>query len=241
MKKKVLIVEDNQDFAYNILKIIKENLDNIDVVEISQNGLDAINDIKRLNPDIILLDLNIPRINGLEIIELLNDFKTNIIVITGDITLLNDLNIMYYTNVKHIYIKPFNLKKLCGDIQYLFTEIADTDVSDLINYELSNFEFNKGSIAYKYLFDTLKICYRYPEKMRNMEKDLFPLVAENNKVKNPIQIKWALQKLISSMLRYTDSEILKEYFLYNLKPSLKTFIITVIEKMSIKVKDKIRI
>lgn len=132
MKKKVLIVEDNEEFAYNILKSIEENIDNIDVIEIASNGMEAINNIKKLEPDIVLLDLNIPKINGLYIIELLDKLKINIIVMTGDIQLLNDLEIMYFNNIKQIYIKPFDLKKLCNDIQYLCTEIEDKDISDLI-------------------------------------------------------------------------------------------------------------
>lgn len=238
MKKKILIVEDNEDFAYNILKSIEENINNIDIIEIASNGIEVINDVKRLNPDIILLDLNIPKINGLHIIELLDKLKSNIIVMTGDIKLLNDLEIMYFNNIKQIYIKPFNLKKLCNDIQYLCTEIEYKDISDLINYELSNFEFNKGSIAYKYLVDTIKISWQYPEKIRNMEKELFPLVAKNNNIESGIQVKWALQKLISSMSRYTNKETLKEYFSYNLKPSVKTFIITINERVSLQYEEK---
>lgn len=238
MKKKILIVEDNEDFAYNILKSIEENIDNIDVIEIASNGIEAINNIKKLEPDIVLLDLNIPKINGLYIIELLDKLKINIIVMTGDIQLLNDLEIMYFNNIKQIYIKPFDLKKLCNDIQYLCTEIEDEDISDLINYELSKFKFNKGSVAYKYLIDTIKFSYQYPDKIRNMEKELFPLVAKNNNIESAIQIKWALQKLISSMSRYTNKETLKEYFSYDLKPSVKTFVITINEQIVLKCKEK---
>lgn len=66
-----------------------------------------------------------------------------------------------------------------------------------------------------------------------MEKELFPLVAKNNKIESAIQVKCALQKLVSSMSRYTDKEILKSYFSYNLKSSVKTFIITINERVSL--------
>ncbi len=237
MKRKILIVEDNEEFAYNILKSIRENIDNINDIKIASNGIDAINDIKRLNPDVVLLDLNIPKINGLGIIELLDKLKINIIVMTGDIQMLNDLEIIYFNNIKQICIKPFSLKKLCNDIQYLCTEMEDKNIYNLINYELSKFEFNKGSIAYRYLIDTIEIAYQYPDKMRNMEKEIFPLVAKNNNIESTIQVKWALQKLISSMSRYTNKETLKEYFSYNLKPSVKTFITTINEQVNLHSKE----
>ena len=212
-------------------------VDNINDIKIASNGIDAINDIKRLNPDVVLLDLNIPKINGLGIIELLDKLKINIIVMTGDIQMLNDLEIIYFNNIKQICIKPFSLKKLCNDIQYLCTEMEDKNIYNLINYELSKFEFNKGSIAYRYLIDTIEIAYQYPDKMRNMEKEIFPLVAKNNNIESTIQVKWALQKLISSMSRYTNKETLKEYFSYNLKPSVKTFITTINEQVNLHSKE----
>ena len=139
MKRKILIVEDNEEFAYNILKSIRENIDNINDIKIASNGIDAINDIKRLNPDVVLLDLNIPKINGLGIIELLDKLKINIIVMTGDIQMLNDLEIIYFNNIKQICIKPFSLKKLCNDIQYLCTEMEDKNIYNLtMNFQSLN-------------------------------------------------------------------------------------------------------
>lgn len=237
MKKKVLIIEDNEEFAYNIYK----NVQNIGIVKIATDGVEAINMIKSFNPDIVLLDLNIPKVNGLYIIEILHYYNTDIIVMTGDIKLLNDLNIIYFKNVKQVYVKPFDLKNLCKDVEYLSNKVDNDNLLDIINMELSYFDFNKGSSSYNYLIDTIKVCQQYPEKMKNMEKELFPIVAKNNNLKSAMQVKWSLQKLISAMSRYTREDILKRYFPYSVRPSVKVFITTINSRVSSQCKKEAKI
>lgn len=68
--KPVLIVEDNKDLQ-DIYKIAFENA-KIPVV-IKGNGLEAIADIKEIDPSLILLDLLMPEISGFEFMKLVNE------------------------------------------------------------------------------------------------------------------------------------------------------------------------
>ena len=59
--KNILIVEDNIELR-NELKILLEN-NNYQVTTIT-TFTDVVNRINQINPDLILLDLNIPNLNG---------------------------------------------------------------------------------------------------------------------------------------------------------------------------------
>ena len=67
---KVLIVDDHPMVAEGIQSIL-ETYDDIDVVGTLGNGQDAVDQISDLDPDVILMDLNMPRLGGLSATEIL--------------------------------------------------------------------------------------------------------------------------------------------------------------------------
>ncbi|TLP80124.1 two-component system response regulator [Maribacter sp. ACAM166] len=78
--KRILLVDDSREFNYLNNYIIKKNgcTDHIQVAENGQQALDILNlGIKETNlfPDLILLDLNMPCINGWEFMEAFKELK----------------------------------------------------------------------------------------------------------------------------------------------------------------------
>ena len=72
---KVYIVEDDPLMSRMYEKIFTfENYE----VELADNGKDALDNVVKINPDIILLDVMMPKMNGLQVLELLkSDSTTN--------------------------------------------------------------------------------------------------------------------------------------------------------------------
>ena len=62
---KVLVVDDHQDFRRVVLDFLSR-LPHIDVVGEAVDGDEAIEKAERLSPDIILMDVAMPKKNGLE-------------------------------------------------------------------------------------------------------------------------------------------------------------------------------
>lgn len=80
--KKILIADDHP-VTLNGIKSFIENL-NYAVVGTFNNGKSAFEAIETLQPDIVILDLNMPEMNGLEVLEKVrqNDLQTKIILYT---------------------------------------------------------------------------------------------------------------------------------------------------------------
>lgn len=80
---KVLIVDDHPMVAEGIQSIL-ETYDDIDVVGTLGNGQDAVDQIADLDPDVILMDLNMPRLGGLSATEILLEKRpdTRILVLS---------------------------------------------------------------------------------------------------------------------------------------------------------------
>ncbi|MEM9052906.1 MAG: response regulator transcription factor [Bacteroidota bacterium] len=65
MSKKIFIVDDHQIVIDGLEKIIQE-IPDLEIVGIANNGQEAIERIPLLNPDLVLMDLDMPILNGLE-------------------------------------------------------------------------------------------------------------------------------------------------------------------------------
>lgn len=82
-KKRILVVDDHLVVREG-LKLIFETEKDYEVVGEAENGEKAIALTEQLMPDVILMDLNMPKISGLEVIKALNE-KNNpvpIIILT---------------------------------------------------------------------------------------------------------------------------------------------------------------
>ncbi|MBU2578599.1 response regulator [Patescibacteria group bacterium] len=84
MAKKILIIED-EELLYNILKK-KLELEGYEV-SIAENGVEGLEKVKKINPDLILLDIVMPEKGGFEVMEELqkeDDFKDIPIIIISN-------------------------------------------------------------------------------------------------------------------------------------------------------------
>src|SRR3989339_1111544 len=82
--KKILVVDDNKDYRELIRHLLIVN--HYGVFE-AANGVEALPLINKLNPDLVLVDFNMPKMNGYELIqEIRSNFDTRkmrIIMFTG--------------------------------------------------------------------------------------------------------------------------------------------------------------
>lgn len=83
MKHNVLIVDDHFVVREG-LKLIIETSDSFQIIGEAANGEEALSFIEKKKPDVILMDLNMPKMSGLETVEALNEKQnhTPIIILT---------------------------------------------------------------------------------------------------------------------------------------------------------------
>ena len=67
-KYQVVIVDDEQDIRERITKFVEARADIFDIVGIFANGADALEGIVSLEPDILITDIKIPYIEGMDLI-----------------------------------------------------------------------------------------------------------------------------------------------------------------------------
>ena len=76
-KWRVLIADDIQETRRNT-RLMLSMVDNVEVVAIASNGLQAVQMAKEKHPDIVVLDINMPEMNGLEAFKQITKFYPDI-------------------------------------------------------------------------------------------------------------------------------------------------------------------
>lgn len=110
----VLFVDDEE----SILKITKILLSSLDIkVILSNSGKKAINILSdkeyKNEIDLVLLDLTMPKMNGLEVLKWLNNKKITIpVILQTGIEDESELNKAFKLGIKDYLVKPYTKEKL---------------------------------------------------------------------------------------------------------------------------------
>lgn len=136
--RKILVVEDDE----NLAKVIKSTLEPITPdITLKYNGKEGLKEARLNHYSLIILDLALPGMNGLEIIETLRNYKikTPIIVITNFELKQNELK-SYERGVNLFHPKPIDYDLFLTQVKSLLTYQAEDVVVEVdhikVNTEL---------------------------------------------------------------------------------------------------------
>ncbi len=93
MEKIRILIADDHSMVREGLKQLIELENDIEVVAQAGDGQDALDKIIEFNPDVVLLDVNMPVLNGLEVLEILNKEKIEVNVLM--LTIHNEIEYLY--------------------------------------------------------------------------------------------------------------------------------------------------
>ena len=127
-KSRVLIADDVQETRRNT-RLMLATIDHVEVVAIAANGLQAVQLAKEHHPDIVLLDINMPEMDGLtafrNIIQIHPDTGCIILSAEKDTTTLRTAISL---GVQEYLIKPFTIDELEVAIARVNDKVEETRV-----------------------------------------------------------------------------------------------------------------
>ena len=114
---KILVIEDEAAIRRVLIKIISEESDSYDVEE-AENGLDGIEKIKDNDYDLVLCDIKMPKMDGVEVLEKAKKIKPEIpfVMISGHGDLDTAVNTMRLGAFDYIS-KPPDLNRLLNTVR----------------------------------------------------------------------------------------------------------------------------
>ncbi len=162
-KPTLLYVEDDQEIMQNILFLLKDYFSHIYTAE---DGAEALEKFSQYSPDIVLLDINIPKINGIDVAKEIrkNDADTPILFLTAysdKEKLMSAINL----GASSYIIKPFKIN-----------ELKDAIVKIISEKGLSN----EVVLAYNCIWDIQTNILRYQNKQLKLTKKEIQLLSVLN-------------------------------------------------------------
>jgi DNA-binding NarL/FixJ family response regulator len=120
---KCILIVDDLEYVRKIVRDFLENESGFEVCGEAVDGLDAIQKAKELSPDLIILDLSMPRMNGFEAARILKNLlpETPIVMLTS-----HDPAVLGYdahaAGIDEVVKKDGDLSPLMASLQELLQE-----------------------------------------------------------------------------------------------------------------------
>lgn len=141
--KRILIVEDDIKIRDELSLFLSRNGFSVECIESFSS---VISDIISLNPDLVLLDINLPNIDGYHICrEVRRECDTPIIVVTSRNSDIDELMSMNY-GADDFVTKPYNTQILLARIQSILRRTTTT--SESMSVKGINLNLSDSSICY---------------------------------------------------------------------------------------------
>ncbi|MQG43464.1 MAG: response regulator transcription factor [SAR202 cluster bacterium] len=172
MANKILICDDDQI----ITDSLSEYLSAMDYEILAVNdGNEAIENFLSYNPDLVLLDIMMPRLNGLDVIKIIREkSQIPIIFLTAKVT-LDDKILGFELGADDYMTKPFSMRELLLRIQAVLKRNKDKE-KELDNFTKGNVSLSSSKREFKInnnLIDLTKTEFDFLECfVRNYENVL---------------------------------------------------------------------
>lgn len=263
MERLNVAIADDNDRILELLEEIVSNDKELTLVGKANNGEEMYQIIKNKEPDVVLLDLFMPKMDGLSVMERVNQDKNlkkspNFIVITaiGQERITEDA---FRKGASYYILKPFHNETVLSRIKHIQKEVQcaarknenpveytagkrekslETRVTDMI-HEIGIPAHIKG---YHYLRDAILMAIEDMDVLNAITKILYPTVAKKHQttssrveraIRHAIEVAWSRGKL----------DTLEELFGYTVsngkgKPTNSEFIALVADTIRLEQKHR---
>ncbi len=175
---RLLYVEDDVDARTNTLKLFEHFFDRIDVAENGQEGYDA---FKANEYDLVISDINMPQMNGLEMLERIRSRNSDIPVLF--LSAFNEAEYLMAA-IKHgidaFIVKPVEINQLLGALSKTSEKIELRKIKQRYREELeSELDKRTAELNYKLHYDELtglKNRYSFFESEKTQHSRLLYLI-----------------------------------------------------------------
>ncbi|AEG15482.1 sporulation transcription factor Spo0A [Desulfofundulus sp. TPOSR] len=246
---KVLIADDNREFCELLKEFINQQED-FELTGIAYNGLEALEQIKQQKPDVVVLDIIMPHLDGIGVLEKLGSVspRPKVIMLTafGQESVTQravELGADYYI------LKPFDFSVLATRIRQLAdgvnvsqyispakTKNLDVAVTNII-HEMGVPAHIKG---YHYLRDAILAVINEVNLLGAVTKELYPMIAQKYQT-TPSRVERAIRHAIELAWDRGNVEMMTKFFGYTInlqrgKPTNSEFIAMVADKLRLEAK-----
>ncbi len=241
---KILLADDNQKFVGILENFLKEKED-VEVVGTAADGWECLEKTEKLQPDVLLLDMIMPRLDGLGVLDRLQNkpVKPKVIMLTAFANESMIQRAMMKGAIDYL-VKPFELegiyeriKDICHYYPSMVMEsgsvvgnLALADPAPVyqvsrsfkrkpVEVEVTSLLHDMGVPAhvkgYQYLREAILMILDDVHLLSGITKDLYPKIAEKYNT-TPSRVERAIRHAIELAWGRGNIDLMTEYFGYTI-------------------------
>ena len=237
-KIRVAIVDDNDKMVEMMDEYLGSD-DEINVIGRAKNGEEAFDLIKGTSPDVVLLDLIMPKMDGLSLMDKIHKDGTMIrmpfFIITSAISNEAVIQDSFNYGAGYYMLKPFEMDMI-EDMQKFMERNIESDVTNII-HDVGVPAHIKG---YQYLREAIIMSVNDNEMLNSITKILYPSIAKKFQT-TPSRVERAIRHAIEVAWNRGKMDTIDELFGYTInaekgKPTNSEFIALIADKIRIEYK-----
>lgn len=262
-KLNVLLVDDNPRITSMIENILEEDGE-IHIAGVASDGIEALEMIEETHPDLVLLDLIMPKLDGLGVLERLQqkeESRPDVIVVSG-ISQERVTDTAFRLGAAYYLLKPFDKEMILSHVQKFKpgarAKLIATGEESRRNEELAkyNLESDVTNIiheigvpahikGYQYLRDAIMMSVDDSEMLNSITKILYPSIAKQHGT-TPSRVERAIRHAIEVAWSRGKVDTIDELFGYTVhngkgKPTNSEFVALIADKIRLEQKIKTQV
>lgn len=255
---KIFIADDDEKRAQEVKEVLVKEKD-FEIVGIANEGNKAVEMIMENKVDIVLLELVLPGLDGLGVIEKINSKSANAgecpaFMIISSSNRQNLVDCAFEVGASYFMLRPFNFEVLINrirQIRYVCKgRITKGNTSSVVSYDnclesdVTNIIHEIGVPAhikgYQYLRDAIIMSVNDNEMLNSITKILYPTIAKRHKT-TPSRVERAIRHAIEVAWSRGKMDTIDELFGYTVcngkgKPTNSEFVALIADKIRLEYK-----
>lgn len=252
MPIRVLIADDNRQFC-DLLCEYFDSQNDMQVVAVAYNGMEAIDAILKTEPDVVILDIIMPHLDGIGVLEKLDEMslskRPKIIMLTafGQEAVTQKVVQM---GADYYILKPFDLEVLVSRVRQISRQNSEPSRPETpqkpktMDVEVTNIIHEIGIPAhikgYHYLRDAIIMVVNRVELLSAITKELYPSIAAKYRT-TPSRVERAIRHAIEVAWNRGNLDLINSIFGHTVnhergKPTNSEFIAMVADRLRIGIK-----
>ena len=252
---KILIADDNAEKSQELKKIILSD-SSFQIVGTAKDGIETVDMIHKLEPDIVLLDIIMPKLDGFGVMEQIKNegkSKTLFIVISSNSN-ESFMESAFELGASYFMLRPFTKESLINRVKQTYNlsnkQITNGNYMNAKNYDnclesdVTNIIHEIGVPAhikgYQYLRDAIIMSVNDNEMLNSITKILYPSIAKQHKT-TPSRVERAIRHAIEVAWSRGKMDTIDELFGYTVcngkgKPTNSEFVALIADKIRLEYK-----
>jgi len=174
---KIILADDHTIVRQGLAKLLEGEPD-LKVVGEAEDGRRAVNQVQKLKPDVVLMDIAMPNLNGIEATRQIKKIspQTKVIILS-----------------MHAHDRYINELFGLGASGYLLKNSTGTDIINAIHAALQGNTYLSPSISRRVIEDYISMKSKSPRddlysKLSNREREVFQMIAEGRSTREISEI-----------------------------------------------------